>query len=496
MSTLFPTNPPTNQPTEENTNTGNRIDNNTTQITISFISAAVAGIILIYFIKRYFWPSSKRKGNDMFSGYELNLIPFFVFLLVAATISGILEVSFNSDSQASHNRLYKDRVNEKFIYSYVGLILSFWMFFKIQDRSDVIYSPIMWAWIFFGSMIGILILTLITMSTGEEFFSDQTRPGLVPGLIMVVYSFGVLGLSFKSETSLNTNILRVISFCLFVAAVTLVFIKTGSSNPDFTLRYNNVWDNNESYSSLPIVGNTASINWNNKNNVKLDFVIDLGSLRESETLISCGDSWSVTYDKTSQSINFVYGSETLVLPITGNMVTIDVSSIPVDGSCESACNTLCNSSGSKLICQSECKTAKCEGNNPSAAVLNVIPISIIIRSIKNFDRNEGNIVMYSNNDTSQSVESKYFENMSPSEDWDSTIEVVRNRTIRNFFVNQELPPDFGDLDIGYKLTYIASMSVLFMIIIIIIIHPRSREFILGFNSNLPWVGNAYNQMFN
>lgn len=542
---LFPTNPPTVKPDTGSEDIGYTITNSKTILIISIIIAALSFIPLIYFIYRAI--TGYSKFSDMFTGMENNIIIICTFIFIASLSSFMVEVLYNKDNVDDNIKLYRNRINERFIYSFTGLIFFWWLFFRLSGYQDLSYSALTWSWMYFGSLSMILILSIFIISSGSEFFGGKNnnpgivigsiliffslligisaiyntdyriilgifsflilvsgilliifgneffninRPGFTIGIVMIIYSIALALFGIRTDNQQNKAILYIISFILLIIALILIFSSSNIPKSDFTLPYNNIWTIPDNYISEPIVSNKTKINWNNTNNVQLNFMIDLGELSNTEDLISCSDSWIIKYNSDQQTIELHTTGKVLSYPLTNNIETYNISNISTNN-CNNNCNSMCLSTNTPLMCDSECNYAKCLGVMPTATQLNVIGLTISFQ-------NEGLVTIYNNNSSNRYTISEYIKNLILPNDWNSVIEVNREGPIRNFIIAQEEESSFGTLGLGYKLIIILFISIIVYIIFTLLIYPRSREFLLGtkqFSNDKFWFGNIYNSIF-
>lgn len=326
------------------------------------------------------------------------------------------------------------------------------------------------------------LIIFISVVTGFLNMNDS-KPTLSAGLILMLYSI-FIGSFYNQIEGEFATLYKALVAIMYITSLVLIFMKKPEIDTDFDIEFSNVWSNVQGYNISPIIKNKTKVEWYNTNDVKINALIDLRELNNvDETLIRCGDDWSISYQKSTESIVFTNENNSVRIPIQGNTITINIPSTFNQDLCGQSCRELCDNP----ICESECNNLKCKPNPRSDQnLIQVLPLTIVVR--------ENNITIYNDTSENQAVESLFVENMKPPSKWSDEVEILRPNVVRNLLVGQANEESFNDLPLIFRIIVIVLLSILSMIILGFFVHPRVREY-LGIPGK-GWVGNVYDRLFN
>jgi hypothetical protein len=189
--------------------------------------------------------------------------------------------------------------------------------------------------------LGIVCILMFILGISTDFLDmNESKKNLGYGLILFMYTIFLASFYDKVEKEFQ-NGFKLLLFIMFGISIVLLIIKNSKPEYDFLLDYNNIWSNTEDYELTPIVKNITKVDWNETNDVKINLLIDLRELEnKDENLINCSNDWNIKYEKSSESIVFNYGVETVKLSIKDSIKTITFPDNFNSNICKQSCKNM------------------------------------------------------------------------------------------------------------------------------------------------------------
>jgi hypothetical protein len=385
------------------------------------------------------------------------LLTLFVF--IASSISWSVESKLDLNDQESKNTLYKHRQNEKYAFSTLALIVSLVIMGTIVNGPNADYSIITWLAMFIINLVVIALLSYASSDLFIDAYSDtiETATSMSVGIVMLIYGIAMFYFNFM----LGNEISGFGIFGIFLIIIAIIILSISGINkdyPDYNFdvladRGNNSSNN---YSCKIVNRDITEVGWGDKNNVKINFDVNLHYLINSGTLLTCGSVWSVKYDKPSQTIILDYQGKTITIPIDGNVV-ITPTSAPT--------------------------------SDPVLGVDKkyILNVTMIVKTYEDTGSNKGTIVFYSDKAGDQDIKdnSLFLESVTPPKDWGDLV-VNQYLLVSNLQYCIENENNFESMSSGNKIMLITLISFIGFFVIISLIDERTRKGIIGYEILPKW----------
>lgn len=457
---LFPTNPPiTTPPIIED----NRIINsNKTETFFSGISAAILFVIIIIVLTLSFYYARKR-NTSMRSYFTKNLyLTYFTTLIallfVFSLCSFIIEMTADLDDKPDGpNLLYDMRQWQLFIYALLGFVFTLVFFVLFIKGPSVDYNAIFWFLIFALNAILCITCTFFTIFGFTKLFEDDTKYPfwIIFGIIVVMFSLTI----YFSHGYITLPILFSIAG-IVGTVLALVYGDTSSLEPEFYIESNGISYTAEGYKCTPMTTNRKLVHWY-ENNVLLKFTININELRDDVVLLRCPDSWSIRYNKSTESIILTYDDNNQIgIRINNNTI---VTEPPTQA---------------PTIAPTHQPVTPAPTSQP-------LPEQYFMHIFFEVTSNgkSGNILFYSNLESEDTQVLKdnsiFFENILLPTKWNDELENPSYKTIKNVVICQSTRGGFMEMGTIYQILSILALSILVFLVFMIFVDNNVRRALFG-----------------
>ncbi len=440
------------------------IDNNDVEKKVSLGIAIVSTLAIWLYIILYF-SDVKISKLGFIKKLKSSIIVPILFVTIAAWTSYGIESSLDLNDQESKNNLYDHRVNEKFVYSFTGLILAL-LSLASYTRTDKTDSVVGYFGGIFVTVAIIGVLTYFSNYFCKDVFGETLTADKYSASIIIFVYFLFFMLMTGLVNGKNKGLFGFLTLLCFIGSVAfIVFAVQGDTTyyNVFELDSNGANIPSDYYKCTPLYRSEQTIEWKT-DEVKINFDVNLNYLNSDKTIVVCGDedniSWKIVYLKDTESFRLDYKDvPSLTIPITKDIIELPLSS-------------------------TEAPIPSTETRAPLSIKerLSSVNITMQVRTHKDLNKNSGTILFYHDNINDQSLDTQsvYMENMLPPTSWNTLLGTPNYDLVKNFLYCDKLNEvDFKSMNSTVKFVFMLLFTILGLIFVLSIIHPKVRVGLFG-----------------